>query len=154
MADISSGKLSQPTVVYSFADYGSVFARLSPDESLVYISGTGVAGATFFDKTTGAVSTNYCATVLKNPLEGRTQEWWFQEGQAFADNLGGTGSTVYYAENTTAPGTAGNDQYVGFVNVTSNGASCTMTESPKSNVEMEPNSADVGTLATWPPRAF
>ena len=38
---------------------------------------------------------------------------------------------MYYVENTIAPGTGGNDQYVGFMNVTSNDNSCTLTESPK-----------------------
>jgi hypothetical protein len=55
---------------------------------------------------------------------------------------------VYYAENTIAPGTGGNGQYVGFMNVTSNDTSCTLTESPKSNAKMQPNSADFRTLAT------
>jgi hypothetical protein len=73
---------------------------------------------------------------------------------ALADNASGTGVTVYSAEDTLAVGTAGNDQYVGFQNVTSSGESCTLIESPKSNFEMQSNSADFGTVATWPPRAF
>ena len=105
------------------------------------------------DKTTGAVTFG-CFNALKDPDEGRTIEWWFIGGMALADNASGTGGTIYSAEDTLAVGRAGNDQYVGFQNVTSKGQSCTLTESPKSNVEMQSNSADFGTVATWPPRAF
>jgi hypothetical protein len=153
VANISSGKLSTSSTVYTLADYFSSYVHLSPDESLLYQSGPGGAGAAFFNKTTGAV-TDGCFGALKDPDEGRTTEWWFVFGQALANNASGTGGTVYYAENTVVPGSAGNDQYVGFVNASSSGNSCTLTESPKSNVEMESNSSDFGTLATWPPRGF
>jgi hypothetical protein len=153
VTNISSGSLSTSSKLYTLANYDSSYVRLSPDESLLYQTGPAYAGAAIFNKTTGAV-TDGCAGVLKDPNEGRTVEWWFVSAQALADNASGTGSTVYYAENTAVPGSAGNDQYVGFVNVSSSGNSCTLTESPQSNVEMQSNSPDFGTLATWPPRAF
>jgi hypothetical protein len=152
VANISTGKLSQPTIINNMggvdtADTSQV--RLSPDESLLYLPDA----IAFFDKTTGAVTFG-CFNALKNPDEGRTTEWWFLGGMALADNASGTGGTVYSAEDTLAVGSAGNDQYVGFQNVTSTGHSCTLIESPKSNFEMQSNSADFGTMATWPPRAF
>jgi hypothetical protein len=152
VANISTGKLSEPTIIYSMgADTSETsHVRLSPDESLLYLNGDAIA---FFDKTTGA-ATYGCFNALKDPDEGRTTEWWLIGNVALADNASGTGGTIYSAEDTLAVGTAGNDQYVGFQNVTSNGQSCTLTESPKSNFEMQSNSADFGTVATWPPRAF
>ena len=37
---------------------------------------------------------------------------WVFTTLTIANNASGTESTVYYAENTIAPGTGGNDQYV------------------------------------------
>jgi hypothetical protein len=149
VSDISTGKL-KPTTIYNTTSVFSLYARLSPDESLIHMGG---GEAAFFDKNTGVV-TDGCFISLKDPMEGRTFEWWFETGVAFADNASGNGSTVYVNENTAVPGSEGNDQYVGFYNVVSNGTSCTLTESPQSNVEMQSTSADLGTSATWPPRAF
>ena len=115
VADISSGSLSTSSTVYTLANYNSSYVRLSPDESLLYQTGPAGAGAAFFNKTAGAV-TDSCFGALKDPDEGRTVEWWFVAGQGLANNAIGIGSTVYYAENTAVPGSAGNDQYVGFAN--------------------------------------
>jgi hypothetical protein len=40
------------------------------------------------------------------------------------------------------------------VNVTSNGKTRSFTESAKSRIELQSNSLDFGTGASWPPRAF
>ena len=88
MANISTGKLSQPTIIYSMgADTSETsHVRLSPDESLLYLPDV----VAFFDKTTGAVTFG-CFNALKDPDEGRTTEWWLIGNVALADNVSGTG---------------------------------------------------------------
>jgi hypothetical protein len=155
VADVSSGKLSRPTTVYHLpGNVLSASVRLSPDESLLYLSG-GVGddatfttlGAALFDKTTG-VLTHGCSQSLNDP----GQEWWSPFNVAFAQNATGNGASLYVIENSFP--SAGAGQYLASVSVKSNGRTCSFTESPASPLEQEEPVTDQGSVASWPPRSF
>jgi hypothetical protein len=151
VSDISAGKLA-PTVAYpavstdlridSSASSSSV--RLSPDESLLYVSNNqgGSVTAAFFDKATGKVFPG-CSTPT---LSGFYSNW------AYAGSLGsrdtsGTGGVVYVAEYFVPVSS------IGIIKVSSNGTSCTLTESPSSPAL---DASGTGVLSIWvyPPRPF
>ncbi|HEY3973811.1 MAG TPA: hypothetical protein VGM18_12465 [Candidatus Sulfotelmatobacter sp.] len=138
VSDISSGKLT-PTVVYSDigAGSGSEAIWISPDETLLYTSSfsSNQVTAAHFDKTTGVVSSG-C-------ISGTLRGFEFEAGLATASNSG-TGGALYVAEP---------DSDIGIVNVTENGGSCTLTESPKSPVH-DNNTITVDSIGVFPPRAF
>jgi len=169
VANVSSGKLSQPATVYNLGtNLPSSYVRLSPDESLLYLSfffadaggrasrvladtatpsGNPNVAAAFFDKTTGAVTLG-CSLSLKGALT----EWWTAANVASANNGTGTSATFYVPENSF-PG-EGMDEYVATINLKSNGKTCSLAESKKPHFELQDNNVDFGTVASWPPRAF
>jgi len=157
VADISSGKLGQPTVVYRLgSDFLlSTFVRLSPDESLLYLSGgeggdppLKTLGAAFFDRTTGTVKPGCFAPPLNDP----NQEWGFTTNVAFANNSKGLGATLYVMEVSVE--FIGGNQSLATVNVQSNGKSCSFQEAGNSPLTLESGSFDFGTITSSPPRTF
>ncbi|HXM59825.1 MAG TPA: hypothetical protein VN950_03145 [Terriglobales bacterium] len=143
VSDISSGRLT-PTVVYHLGSaISSSNILLSPDETLLYISNTqsGQITAAFFDKTNGTLARGCTSGFLK----GFDTKWAYV-GTLANENASGTGDVVYAAE-FGSPGS------IGIIDVTSNGAKCSLKESPKSPV-IDPQSPGLLSIGIFPPRTF
>jgi len=143
VSDISGGKLT-PTLVYNLGSaIDSNNVRLSPDESLLYISNNmqGTVTAAFFDKTTGAATPGCTSNVLK----GYPLKWFYDAGLGTALATG-TGGLIYVAEDGPSSG-------IGLLNITVNGSTCTLTELPSSPVA-DPNSPDLRSFQAYPNRPF
>lgn len=151
VSDISSGKLTA-TVEYGgpgkhFGSEDSQVVRLSPDESLIYISGgyTGKVGALFFDKNTGTVSKG-CES---KPLRGHALHFVGTGGSA-TEFTTGTGKVLWVAE---VGGGDGLPSSIGIVEVSSNGSSCTLTEA-KDSPAKDAKTTSLTSIAAYPPRGF
>ena len=148
VSDLSSGKLAR-TVSYLVGlptnaigpGVNSASVRLSPDQSLLYIgnSQNGYVAAAFFNKSTGKVSPG-CSSKL---LNGFYDPWSYVGALATRDTTG-TGNVLYVAEFGSS---------IGIVNVTSNGASCTLTEAAGSPVA-DDSSPGLLSIQVFPPRPF
>jgi hypothetical protein len=149
VSDLSSGKLG-PTVMYVIPTQptnnigpalSSSNVRLSPDESLLYIANTPVpyVTAAFFNKTTGTVSAGCTSSALNlfyNP--------WSYVSTLQTRDTTGTGNVLYVAEFGS---------YIGILNVSSTGTTCTLTESPDSPVA-DGSSPGLISIQVFPPRPF
>ncbi len=132
VSDISSGKLTT-TVQYTVKGRGNAVGpginsgsvRLSPDETMIFMGNNdgGSVSAAFFDKNTGKVSGG-CTSAQ---LSGFYNPWAFVGSVATRDTTG-TGGVLYVAEY----GFTGS--YLGIVNISSDGSTCTLTESANSEV--------------------
>ena len=142
VSDISSGKLT-PTVVYSLGMADANNVRLSPDESLLYITNNkqGTVSAAFFDKATGGVSPGCVSDVLR----GFNSGWFYDAGIITASNSG-TGGALFVAED-------GLQSAIATVNISVSGGTCTLTEAPNSPVP-DLSSQALRSLVGYPPRAF
>lgn len=148
VSDLSSGKLA-PTVMYLVGPptnpigpgVNSATARLSPDESLIYIgnSQNGYVAAAFFNKTTGRASPGCVSKLLNNFYN----PWSYVGGLQTRDTTG-TGNVLYVAEFGSS---------IGIINVTSNGTACTLTEAAGSP-ESDNSSPGLLTIQVVPPRPF
>lgn len=154
VSDISSGRLS-PTVEYTVPGLGppavavgtgvnSGNIRLSPDETLLYISNSqgGTVTAAFFDKNTGRVSRGCVSPTLSgffNP--------WAYAGSIATRDASGTGGVLYVAE-WGVPNSS-----IGILKVDSNGSTCTLTESPASPAS-DLLSSGLLSIGVFPPRSF
>jgi len=148
VSDLSSGKLA-PTVQYSLGlptnavgpGLNSSTVRLSPDQTLLYIgnSQSGNVTAAFFDKSTGKVTPG-CATAK---LNGFYNPWSYIGGVVTRDATG-TGGVVYAAEFGSS---------LAVLTVTSNGTSCSLTESAASPVG-DDLSPGLLSIQVFPPRPF
>ncbi len=156
VSDISSGKL-KPTSVYQLGvgpvavgpiavvpGVNSSNIRLSPDESLLFISNnqSGNVTAGFFNPTTGAVSPGCTSPALSgfyNP--------WAYLGSMVTENTSGNGGVLYVAE-------FGVPSSIGILTVATSGGTCKLTESTNSP-SVDPISSG-GVLSIWayPPRPF
>jgi hypothetical protein len=151
VSDISSGKLTA-TVEYGgpgkhFGSEDSQVVRLSPDESLIYLSGgfTGKVGALFFDKNAGTVSRG-CES---KTLRGHATHFVGTGGNA-TEFTTGTGKVLWVAE---LGGGDGLPSSIGIVEVSSNGSSCTLTEAKDSPAE-DAKTTFLTSIAAYPPRGF
>jgi len=143
VSDISSGKLTK-TILYNVGtEQNSDNVYLSPDDTLLYIANTatGKITAAFFDKTTGKITPGCKSATLK----GFDTGWVFLTSLATQLNTG-TGSVLYAAEYGSSSGVA-------VVNVTSNGATCSLTEASKSPI-VDPDSTTLLSIGVYPPRSF
>jgi len=148
VSDLSSGKLA-PTVMYLLGlptnsigpGVNSATARLSPDESLIYIgnSQNGYVAAAFFNKTTGRVSPGCTSKLLNNFYN----PWSYVGGLQTRDTTG-TGNVLYVAEFGSS---------IGILNVTSTGTVCTLTEAAGSPVT-DGSSPGLLNIQVFPPRPF
>ena len=151
VSDISSGKLTT-TVEYGgpgkhFGSEDSQVVRLSPDESLIYLSGgyTGKVGALFFDKSTGTVS--------KGCDSKRLRGWavhFVGTGGNATEATSGTGELLWVAE---VGGGDGLPSSIGIVEVSSNGSTCTLTEATHSPAS-DAKTTFLTSIAAYPPRKF
>ena len=158
VSDISSGHLT-PTIVYNLGAGASAVGpsiqakisgvnsgaiRLSPDESLIYISNNeiGSVGAAFFNPQTGVIKGG-----CNSPsLAGFYNPWAFSGSLVTRDNTG-TGGVLYVAEY----GYAGSS--IGVLKITSNGSLCSLIESSGSEVQ-DLLSQGLLSITTYPPRQF
>src|SRR5208282_3607609 len=148
VSDLSSGKLA-PTVQYTIGvgtnsvgpGLNSATVRLSPDESLLYIgnSQSGNVTAAFFNKNTGKVTPG-CAS---QQLSGFYNPWSYIGSLATRDTTG-TGGVLYAAEFPAS---------IAIITVTSDGSTCTLTESSASPV-IDNFSGGLLSIQTFPPRPF
>ena len=143
VSDISSGQLT-PTVVYHLgANLSSANVRLSPDQTLLYVSNTqgGEVSAAFFDATTGKLSKG-CSS---KPLKGYGTDWAYLGTILTAFNSG-SGSVLYVAEY-------GAPSSIGIVRVQVNGGKCALQETQTSPTP-EPNSPGLLSIGVYPTRPF
>jgi hypothetical protein len=151
VSDISSGHLTTTKQYTLTGDKNAVaavansgFVRLSPDETLIYMANSdgGSISAGFFDKTTGKVS----GGCFSPALAGYYNPWAFTGSLATRDTTG-TGGVLYVAEY----GYVGS--FIGIVNISSNGSTCSLTESSASEI---PDTLSDGLLSitVYPPRSF
>jgi hypothetical protein len=143
VSDMSSGKLAKTVVYGSGAAINSSNLKLSPDETLLYVSNTqgDRLSAAFFDKRTGKVSSG----CISNGLKGYGTDWAYLGSLAVA-NPSGSGGAIYVAE-------FGPDSGIGIVLVSVSGAACSLVERPKSPV-LDPNSTGLLSITSFPPRSF
>ena len=148
VSDLSSGKLA-PTVLYILGaatnaigpGINSATARLSPDESLIYISNSqnGYVTAAFFNRNTGKV-TGGC----NSPQLANFYNPWAYVGSLQTRDTTGTGNVLYVAEFGSS---------IGLINVTSTGTTCTLTEAAGSPVG-DSFSPGLLSIQVFPPRPF
>ena len=148
VSDLSSGKLA-PTVLYILGaatnaigpGINSATARLSPDESLIYIgnSQNGYVTAAFFNRNTGKVTGGCNSAQLANFYNP-----WSYVGSLQTRDATGTGTVLYVAEFGSS---------IGIVNVTSTGTACTLTEAAGSPV-IDDLSPGLLSIQVFPPRPF
>jgi hypothetical protein len=143
VSDISSGKLRKTTVYRLGSEINSSNILLSPDETLLYISNTegDSISAAWFDASTGKLFFG-CTS---GKLRAFGSRWSYAAGLALGSNTG-TGGTVYIAE-------FGGPSSIGMVAVSSNVATCTLTELPQSP-EPDQNSGGLLSIEAFPPRPF
>jgi hypothetical protein len=145
VSDISSGKLT-PTVVYGLGTaWNSGSIRLSPDESVLYVSNSsgGRVTAAFFDKATGKARKG----CMSPPLKGFYTKFAYAGGIA-TQLPTGTGGLIYVAEF----GMHGMS-YIGMLRFTSTRTGCRLTEPRDSPVAGAPSSALLS-IAVYPSRPF
>jgi hypothetical protein len=143
VSDISSGKLTQTIVNQNAFGISSSNIMLSPDETMLYISGTqgDRVLAAFFDKNTGQLSGGCTSNLVK----GYSLRWSYLGGLAL-ESTTGNGGGVYVAE-------FGAPSPIAMVQVNSSGGKCGMKESSHSPV-LDPNSPGLFSIGTFPPRPF
>ena len=145
VSDISSGKLT-PTAVYTLGTaWNSGSVRLSPDESVLYVSNNsgGRVTAAFFDKTTGQVRQG-CTS---SPLKGFYAEFTYI-GAVATELATGMGGLLYVPEFSTEK-----TSYIGVLRFLSTGTGCTLTETTHSPFAGSPASALLS-IGVYPPRPF
>jgi hypothetical protein len=138
------GNAVGPSVRAPITGVNSAAVRLSPDESMVYISNNenGTVSAGFFNRQTGKV-TSGCSS---KPLAGFFDPWAFTGSLATRDNTG-TGGVLYVAE------WGGDTSSIGVLTIVSNGSLCSLMESTASEVS-DSLSGGLLSIATYPPRSF
>ena len=145
VSDISSGKLTAATLYNLGTAWNSGSVRLSPDETVLYVSNNsgGRVTAAFFDKDTGRVRRG-CTS---SPLKGFYSKFNYA-GAVATELASGTGGLLYVAEF----GPDGKS-YVGLLRFHSAGAGCTLTETLNSPVASGSASALLS-IGVYPPRPF
>jgi len=150
VSSLATGKLATTAVykVGNAVDAGAV--RLSPDESLLYIANSeaGSVTAAFFNKTTGSIAPGCTSHTLK----GFNSLPWL--GAAVTRDTTGTGNILYVDEfgRDTDEVNHGLSSQIGILAITSNGTSCSLTETSTSPIPLTfPGALSIG---VYPPRPF
>jgi len=151
VSDISSGRLAT-TALYTVSGIGHAVGnginsgsiRLSPDQTMIFLGNNdgGTVSAAFFDARTGKVRGGCTSPTL----HGFFNPWAFAGSVATRDTTG-TGGVLYVAEYGFT------DSYIGILNIASDGANCTLTESSGSEVP-DPQSNGLLSISVYPPRSF
>ena len=145
VSDLSSGKLTAPTVYRLGPAWGADSVRLSPDETVLYVSNNsgGRVSAAFFDKATGAVRQG-CTS---DPLKGFYTRFNYIGGVAM-ELPSGSGGTLYVPE-FDGNGRSG----IGMLRFTTTSTGCTLAETAASPAAASPGSALLS-IGVYPPRPF
>lgn len=150
VASLASGTLGKTKVytVGSGIDAGNI--RLSPDESMLFIANSegGTVTAAFFNKTTGVVTPGCTSAALK---DFNSRPWL---GNVVTRDAQGTGGILYVAEfgRDHLEINHGLASLVGILTITSNGSSCSLTETDTSPVDL--STPGVLSIGVYPPRPF
>ncbi len=150
VASLASGTLGKTKVytVGSSIDAGNI--RLSPDESLLYIANSegGTITAAFFNKNTGAVTPGCVSATLK---DFNSRPWL---GNTATRDTAGTGGVLFVAEfgRDHLEINHGLSSLVGILTITSDGSSCSLTETDTSPVDL--STPGVLSIGVYPPRPF
>lgn len=158
VSDISSGHLTatipyvlnvmnrtpSPSVRPTLLGANSAAIRLSPDQSLLYISSNevGSVSAAFFNPQTGVIAGGCSSPSLHNFFNT-----WTWTGAIVTRDNSGTGNVLYVSEYSTDAST------IGVLTVNVSGGRCTLTESAGSGV-LDELSPGLLTVATYPTRSF
>ena len=146
VSDISSGKLA-PTVVYYLAPaWNSGNVRLSPDETMLYVTNdsSGRVTAAFFNAATGAVSPGCTSPILANFYKK-----FSYAGGVRTQLTTGTGGLLYVPEFGL-----GGASYVGILQLTVTGTACTLTEASNSPVADPDRNSSLLSIEVYPTRTF
>ena len=157
VSDISSGHLT-PTRVYNLGSgptnpvgptavipgVGSTNVRLSPDESLLFISNnqSGAIAAGFFNTATGAVLPG----CISARLSGFYAPWYYL-GELVTENTSGSGGVLYVAE-------FGVPSSIGILTIQTGNGKCSMTESANSPTVDPLPAGNLLSIWAYPPRPF
>jgi 6-phosphogluconolactonase (cycloisomerase 2 family) len=142
VSNISSGQLT-PTTAYALGPtWNSGSVLLSPDETILYVSNdsSGQVTAAFFNSATGVVSKG-CTS---NTLNGFYTNFSYV-GKVQLQLSTGQGGMIYVPEFGS-----NSISYIGMLQLTSTGATCTLTESPNSPVADAKSGAALLSIAVYP----
>ena len=145
VSDISSHRITSPAVYPLGPAWGADSVRLSPDETVLYISNNsgGRVTAAFFDKATGQVRPG-CTS---GPLRGYYTQFNYI-GAVATELPSGAGGTLYVPEFD------GNGRsHIGMLHLTTKNGACTLTEIAASPTGLSLDSALLS-IAVYPPRPF
>lgn len=155
VSSLSTGKLAT-TVAYTVGpfvqgagvDAGAI--RLSPNQSLLYManSESGTVTAAFFNPTTGTFKKGCTSPTL----QGFNGHPWL--GSVVTRDTTGTGTVLYVAEfgRDYLEVNHGPASQIGILTVTSNGSTCSLTETTNSPIPLFfPGALSIG---VYPPRPF
>jgi len=145
VSDISSHRITPPVVYPLGPAWGADSVRLSPDETVLYISNNsgGRVSAAFFDKATGQVRPG-CTS---DPLRGFYTQFNYI-GPVATELPFGAGGTLYVPEFD------GNGRsHIGMLSLATTNGGCTLTETATSSVGLSLDSALLS-IAVYPPRPF
>jgi len=156
VSNLSSGRLA-PTTFYNLGasastrgpsvtlpGVGSSNVRLSPDETLLFITNnqSGNVTAAFFNSATGAVSPG-----CNSPrLRGFYAPWYYL-GAMVTENASGNGGVLYVAE-------FGAQSSIGIFKIQTNGGKCSMSESSDSPAADPAANGNLISIWAYPPRPF
>jgi hypothetical protein len=145
VANLSSGKLGATTLYSLGTAWNSGSVRLSPDESILYLSNSsgGRITAAFFDRVTGKVRPGCTSDALRGFYKQFTHI-----GAVATENSTGTGDLLYVPEFNADGGSS-----IGIVRFSSSSTGCTLRETSQSPVSAGPGSALLS-VAVYPPRPF
>lgn len=146
VSDLSGGKLA-PTTAYDLGqNWNSGNVRLSPDESMLYVTNDsgGSVTAAFFDKTTGIVSSG-CASPS---LTGYYTNWQYT-GAAVPQLPTGVGGLLYVPEFD-----GGGSSSIGILQLTVSGGSCTLAETASSPIVDKKDTSNLLSVTVYPGRGF
>jgi 6-phosphogluconolactonase (cycloisomerase 2 family) len=150
VSSLASGTLGKTKVYTVGTGVDAGYIRLSPDESLLYIANSegGSVTAAFFNRNTGVVTPG-CASPTLRSFNSRP---WL--GSVVTRDTAGTGGVVYVAEfgRDHLEINHGLSSQVGILTVTSNGSSCSLTETATSPVDL--STPGVLSIGVFPPRPF
>jgi 6-phosphogluconolactonase (cycloisomerase 2 family) len=156
VSDISSGRLTA-TRVYNLGagptstgpravlpGVGSTNVRLSPDESLLFISNnqSGNITAGFFNSATGAVLPG-----CNSPRLNGFYAPWYYLGSMVTENTSGNGGVLYVAE-------FGLPSSIGILTIHTGNRTCSFAESANSPTPDPSSNGNLLSIWAYPPRPF
>jgi len=145
VAALTDGRLGAPTTYKLAGAWNAGSVRLSPDESVLFISNSsgGRVTAAFFDPSTGALRSGCTSAALRGFYAKFTYI-----GAIATQNPTSPGGLLYVPEFN-----ADGNSAIGILQFNRTGTGCTLRETAQSPVAAGPNAALLS-LAIFPPRPF